>query len=299
MDKLVSVLIITMNRQGELFEVLKTIKDQTYSNVEILIAENGSKKTIIKEHKKRLKEYDDIQYFVLQNNLGVSGGRNYLLKKATGDVIIEIDDDALLVEKDSISNVVNYFNDNPEVGIQAFKSINYYTKKMDRYEFPFRNKKLDIQKPTECAWFIGVGHAFTRDLINKIGYYRDFFPWGSEEQDFALRTLSKNYEIIFNPAIKVLHKKSPFGRINNPIRHATVAFNNMMKIPAYNLPFIFLFTYLLIRGSQFVFKYRSIKPVYYGFKDLINDWSEIKNVRNNLGFNKSIKLMFNGARVLY
>ena len=235
----------------------------------------------------------------MSENLGVSGGRNFLLKKAKGDVIIEIDDDALLVEKDSISKVVNYFNENPKVGIQAFKSINYYTEKMDRNEFPFRNKKLVLKEPTECAWFIGVGHAFTKEVINKVGYYRDFFPWGSEEQDFSLRALSNNYKIIFNPRVKVLHKKSPHGRINNPIKHATVAFKNMMKIPAYNLSLILFCTYLLIRGTQFVVKYRSFIPVLIGIKDLIDEWDQIKILRKNIGLFNSLKLLLNGARIVF
>jgi len=299
MNQLVSILIITMNRKDELFEVLDSIKLQQYNNYEIIIAENGSTKEIIKEHQNKIKLYPNVQYHILPENLGVSGGRNYLLKISRGDIIIEIDDDASFVHEDSIIKVITYFDNNPSVGIQAFKSINFYTNQVDRNEFPFRNKKYDPQNATECMWFIGVGHAFTRELIDKIGIYRDFFPWGSEEQDYALRALNANYKIVFRPDIKVLHKKSPYGRIDNPIQHGSVAFNNMMKIPAYNLPPIFFLSYLIIRGSQFIIKYKSLTPIIDGLKLLFSKWATIKIHRQPISFTKSIKLLFQGARILF
>lgn len=171
---MVSVLMITHNRSEELIDTVKNILEQTHKNIEIIIVENGSLDAVIQKNRELLKDFD-LQYIVSNENLGVSGGRNLALKEANGDVIIEIDDDAVFDDPKSIDNVISFFEKNPTIGIQAFQIINYYTRKITNEEYPFRDKSRDSNSEGYTTWFIGAGHAFRKELIDEIGLYRDFF----------------------------------------------------------------------------------------------------------------------------
>ena len=51
---------------------------------------------------KRIAKEHNAKYFCMDINLGVSGGRNFGLRKAIGDIILEIDDDAEFESNDAI-----------------------------------------------------------------------------------------------------------------------------------------------------------------------------------------------------
>jgi len=255
---LVSVLIITRNRSEELFDTISNIQQQSYANIELIVLENGSDSQVVEHNKRRIQEYGNIHYVVLSENKGVSGGRNVALSQARGKYIVEVDDDAIFEYVDSIEKVVEFFERHPLVGIQAFKITNFFSKQIVPQEYPFRDKNRDPLLPGPCTWFIGAGHAFRRDMIGAIGTYRDFFPWGSEEQDLSMRALENDFEIYYNPRISILHKKSPKARIRNQSEFASIALKNRVKVAMLNLPILNVFSFFLIRGTQLSLRYKDI-----------------------------------------
>src|SRR5450432_341927 len=50
------------------------------------------------------------RYFDAPENLGVAKGRNYALKKGSAPVIIMLEDDAVLQNKDCLVNLINEFD---------------------------------------------------------------------------------------------------------------------------------------------------------------------------------------------
>lgn len=276
---MVSVLIITHNRSKELLETIKNINSQTFKEIEIIVVENGSDDEVVETNKAALK-VRDVTYISSEKNLGVSGGRNKALKLAKGEVIIEIDDDAVFDDDSSIEKIVKFFDEHKDVGIQAFRIINYYSREITPVEFPFKNKKRDPVKPGKSAWFIGAGHAFTRELIDEIGYYRDFFPWGSEEQDYSVRAIDAGYNIFYNSEIIVYHKKSPKGRISNPTEFAIVALTNRYKFALYNFPLFNVLSHIFIRSIQSVLKFKNPLIPIVALYRTFNQWNYIKSERN-------------------
>ncbi|MBO6536637.1 MAG: glycosyltransferase [Balneolaceae bacterium] len=295
---MVSVLMITHNRSEELIDTVKNILEQTHKNIEIIIVENGSLDAVIQKNRELLKDFD-LQYIVSNENLGVSGGRNLALKEANGDVIIEIDDDAVFDDPKSIDNVISFFEKNPTIGIQAFQIINYYTRKITNEEYPFRDKSRDSNSEGYTTWFIGAGHAFRKELIDEIGLYRDFFPWGSEEQDFSVRALNAGYEIFYNPEIIVYHKKSPNGRIENRIKFGGIALKNRIKFTLLNYPFRYALIHSIIRSTQSVIKFKSIRVLVLAINHLYNEFSYIVDNRKVIGKDTRKKLIERDGQLYY
>jgi GT2 family glycosyltransferase len=289
MEKLVSVLIITRNRSVELSETLLSISTQSYHPKTIIVLENGSDKETVLSNKKLVKEYEGV-YVVLHENLGVSGGRNVALSYAKGEYFLEIDDDAVFGDDYCIEKAVQFMDDNPSVGISAFKIINYYTKEITPQEYPFRNKRRDVNSCGSCTWFIGAGHIIRRELITEIGVYREFFPWGSEEQDLSLRAINAGFEIRYFPSVVIYHKKTPNARIQDPVVFAGIALKNRIKVALLNLPLYSTVTYFIVRGVQLTLKYRSLTIVPRAMAHLLSESNYIRKNRMKIG-KKAIKYL--------
>lgn len=103
----VSVIVPIYNSEKTLKKCIESIISQTYSNIEIILVNDGSKDTslnIMKEY----KEKDSRIIMISQPNKGVSGARNTGIKNATGDYITFIDSDDY-IEKDMLEETINIF----------------------------------------------------------------------------------------------------------------------------------------------------------------------------------------------
>jgi glycosyltransferase involved in cell wall biosynthesis len=88
-DKKVSVIIPNYNYAQYVGEAIESVIDQTYSNIEIIVVNNGSTDNSLE----LLKEFGDRICLVNQENLGQSGARKSGLLRATGDFIAFLDAD--------------------------------------------------------------------------------------------------------------------------------------------------------------------------------------------------------------
>lgn len=91
---LFSIIIPVYNRPQELDELLASVAQQSYTNFEVLIIEDGSvdkADLIVKKYAKSLQ----INYFFKENG-GQGFARNYAFERAKGDFFIILDSDALI-----------------------------------------------------------------------------------------------------------------------------------------------------------------------------------------------------------
>lgn len=92
-----SVIIPVYNRPDELKELLESLKNQTYTNFEVIVVEDGSSlksDTIAEDYQKDL----DITYFFKPNS-GPGQSRNYGSERATGEYHVFFDSDCIIPEK--------------------------------------------------------------------------------------------------------------------------------------------------------------------------------------------------------
>lgn len=209
-----SIVIITYNRKNDLRECIDSILNQSYVPDEIIIVDNNSTDGTENYFKSELKN-PLVKYIRLDKNLGVAGGRNYGIKQASGDILVFIDDDSLIEPINAIEKIIKKFEENPEIGIIAFKIVNYHTKTIWREEFPHIDKSLNPEEEFETTYFIGAGHAIRREVFKKCGLYPDDYFYGMEELDLSFRVIDKGFKIVYFPKVLVWHKKSPLGRVTD------------------------------------------------------------------------------------
>ena len=114
---LISVIIPVYNVEQYLDECIQSIRCQTYSNLEIILVDDGSPDNcpaICDE----LAQQDERIIVIHKKNEGVSSARNAGLDKATGEFVAFVDSDDWIAP-DMYSKLVKILADNPSIGIAA------------------------------------------------------------------------------------------------------------------------------------------------------------------------------------
>ena len=102
MNEKVSIIIPVFNGEKYIEECIKSIINQTYKNLEIIIVNDGSTDKSI-EIVNKYKEVDDRIKIINKENQGVSIARNIGMENATSEWIMFVDSDDTL-EKDAVEN---------------------------------------------------------------------------------------------------------------------------------------------------------------------------------------------------
>jgi GT2 family glycosyltransferase len=219
-----SILIITYNRPEDTFALLENLREQQHilhHVKEILLLNNASTAsyTIIEQFISDHTELP-IQYIVHDKNLGVAGGRNFLIKKAKGDSLLVLDDDVVFEKNNAIEAISALFSQQRFIeNNTAVITLNiFYYDTNERQPSAFPHK--DIENYKNKPWFLtyyftGAAHLMKRELFNKTGFYPEDFFYGMEEYDLSYRVLDSGYTLAYDDSVKVLHKESPTGRVSN------------------------------------------------------------------------------------
>lgn len=111
-DILISIITPVYNSEKYIGETIKSVLNQTYTNWEMLIADDCSKDNTAN----LVKGFDDprIKYFKLQENSGAAVARNEALEKAKGNYIAFLDADDMW-KPNKLEKQLNFMSDN-EIG---------------------------------------------------------------------------------------------------------------------------------------------------------------------------------------
>lgn len=248
-----SIILLTFKRDDilqEQFDHLSGIYNQKKNDCEVILIDNNADG---KNRSHYLDRFKNSQYKQLNKNKGVAGGRNEGILIAKGDILLFLDDDALIYPENCLELIENNFLKESKVKIQAFKSINFNTKKMDRVEFPHPDKKKNPNIPFKTYRFIGVAHAIRADLFNDIGLYQNDFFFMAEEWDLSYACINAGFEILYFPTVWVYHKKHIAGRLIN-LKVLEKSLLNKMKIGYRFLSIPYFFLNTLIWSVFVIFK---------------------------------------------
>ena len=280
--KPLSFIIITFNRAADLLELLQNISSLDRVNdllEEVVVLNNASTDdySTVKNFIKSNPAFP-VKYFESPENLGVAKGRNLALKKGTAPVIIMIDDDAVLQNKNCLVNLIEEFEhkntDRPKA-IISFKILYYDTLEMQKNGLP--HKRYEDYKDKsffETYFYAGGAHAIKRELINKLGDYPDDFFYGMEEYDLSYRIIDAGYSIVYSDKIVMLHKESPLGR--KPKKEKLqMMWINKSKVAWRYLPKKYFYSTAFMWSLQF------LKETNFNFAGFIEGWRKIFQISSN------------------
>jgi GT2 family glycosyltransferase len=210
----ISLIVVAFNRKDELVDCIAAAADQTRPPDEIVVVDNGSTDgTHALFAPGGVLDLPGLRHVASAGNLGVAGGRNLGIRAATGDLLVFVDDDALLAPREALAAVERAFEERGDVGVLAFKVVNHHTRTIRREEFPHADKGLDPTAEFETSYYVGAGHAIRASVFAACGLYPEDYFYGMEELDLSFRAIDRGFRIVYFPDAVVWHRKSPGGRV--------------------------------------------------------------------------------------
>ncbi|MGW2228675.1 glycosyltransferase family 2 protein [Streptomyces formicae] len=205
------VVVITMgDRPRELDALLASVAAQDVPADRVVLVGNGS---VLPALPALPGEVTTVE---LDENLGCPGGRNVAIERLMAfgdvDVVIELDDDGLLVERDVFRRIRDLYAADPRLGIVGFR-IADETGETQRRHIP-RLRATDPMRGGPVTAFLGGGHAFSMTMLTRTGIWPAQFFFGHEETDLAWRAVDDGWQILYEPALLLQHPRT------SPARHA-------------------------------------------------------------------------------
>ena len=230
----ISIITVNYNGLDLTVELLDSIRQLSYKNVEIFVVDNASK---VNPQSFFNDQYPEVKYIRSEKNLGFAGGNNLAVKEAKGDFLFFINNDAEMTEG-CLEKLVELFQSHPKLGIASplLCYFNDNTKENpDLIQYagsthlhPMTARNLTIgekeinngqyNKPRPTAYAHGAAMIVKREVIDNVGVmFEDFFLY-YEELDWCERIRRAGYEIWVEPRAKIYHKESVTVGAMSPLK---------------------------------------------------------------------------------
>jgi len=163
----VSIIIPTYNRARLLPNAIRSVLEQSYGHIEIVVIDDGS----TDDTRKVLEPFKDRILYLTSDHKGTAHARNVGMKAATGKYIAFLDsDDTYLPYK--IELQVSFMEDHPEVGIVYTEfSGSYENKFIDEYHLRTYHDSYDRKGWAYEDMFPVKGEFFLPAVNRSVQYY--------------------------------------------------------------------------------------------------------------------------------
>lgn len=201
-----SVIIPAHNTSSYIERCLKSILDQDFKNLEIIVIDDGSTDDLNRRVKDLKQSYKNLIRFYRTKHKGVSNARNLGLRKSRGEYIVFVDSDDYLYY--NIFNYINYFEEDVDCFIMQFKKYNLAT-----------NDFIDFEQDTILS-AENINKRKHEDVLNEFYRTRAITPvWRFVVKSAIAKKIKFTKNIIFEDeewSSKVLIKAQSFHLIDKP-----------------------------------------------------------------------------------
>lgn len=252
----VGCVILTLGDRGDdLARAIKSVSMQRDVDVDCLVVINASSADV--------EGLSGARTHVTGRNLGVPAGRNEGARRVTGDIVMFLDDDAVLSDDQVLRNAAERFAAEPRLGILSLRIIDPDGGPGARRHVP----RLYVGDPavsSEVTTFLGGACIVRRAVLDEVGGFPADFFYAHEETSLAWRALDAGWRIRYTGDLSVNHPVTP------PARHAHYHYltaRNRVLLARRYLPWPIAATYLTVwAAASFVRARRNgLLPTLRGF----------------------------------
>jgi GT2 family glycosyltransferase len=258
--------------------LLKSLLKQSISNFEIIIVDDSPRQTaknVTNKYKSLFRARGiELKYVVSETHEGLTKARNLGVKLASGDIVLFLEDDITLYDKDMLKKLIELYEEIPDaICIQPYiitlgvdtskftfvdnlknavaKALMLMYRKdnasdVRRSGVPILPRQITLDK-IKARRLSGVTSC-RKFTYNEIRYDENLKLWAyMEDLDFSYRAY-KRYpgSLYITSRVKVLHKKSQEARLPNKltIYMMTIYWFYVFFKDIYNSSFLNLFAFL-------------------------------------------------------
>jgi glycosyltransferase EpsE len=207
---LVSILISTYNDEISVVNAVRSVQNQTYKNLEIIVLDDGSTDDTYKLVKSITDNDSRVKLLKNEENIGLTKSLNILIKESTGDIIARQDaDDISLPQR--IRTQINF--------IQKYKldfcSSRAVTMKSNR-KIPslsfYLPKKFIIKLKNP---FIHGTLMIKKDVLLKVGNYDENYYY-SQDYKLMIKLINEGFKFkVLKKPLYVLNTENNISTLNS------------------------------------------------------------------------------------
>jgi len=276
---LVSIIVPAYNEELTLENCIKSLRKQTYKNIEIVIVDDGSKDKTKDLGKLLESKYSNVSFFSKKNG-GKASALNYGIYRANGEIVISMDADSMFLI-DTIRQLVLSFCNPNVVAVGGNVKVVNRQKLINKFQAVEYITGLGIQRRAfaslNCMQVIsGAVGAFRRkELIEVGGYSTDTIV---EDMDITISLARLGHKIDYN-ANAIAYTEAPetindfikqryrwvYGGFQVVRKHRDLIFNAKYKnIGLIGMPYFLLFPWVDVLIS-FLFFFAVIRVIFSGY----------------------------------
>lgn len=220
-----TLVVATWQRADSLRSTLASLRDQTYSELDIVVVCDGEDPQtgrVADEFRADCR----IRWFFHTSNLGLAAARNTGAREAAGDVVLFMDDDISagpgLVEAHMVHHLIagnlrrlvvcGLTNEDPER--QFATCIDRRLHQMREAITAESAAALLLSGPeslgddVERSLWCGLNCSVRREAFLRAGGFNEYFRRSGEEMEMGQRLHLQGFEFVFEPRARVLHKNT-------------------------------------------------------------------------------------------
>ena len=207
MNNLISVVVTCYNHEKYIEQCLRSIYNQTYRNIELIVLDDGSTDGSTKIIQQVLKDSPFVTKFESHENVGVVKNRNMGLSLINGDYLLFVDSDNYL-DMDYIEQLYSKL-------IETNADIAYCDLfNPEKEEFYLKSREFDLTDFLNAS-FIDNCSLIRRSIIGNARYDENLNRKKLEDYDFLLNLIIDNgAKAVYQPNTKLNYRVFETGSIS-------------------------------------------------------------------------------------
>jgi len=217
---------------------------------------------------------------IVIKGLNVPDNRNNGVKKAKGEIVVFLDDDAI-IERDLLNKMDKFFMDHPEIDIlggpqltprsdKLFAKISGYAlgSPFGAFGFYKRYTKAKLNLNADSSYITGANLTVKRNIFKKIKFDRKIYP--ADDVNFVNLAKEAGFKVGYSPEILIYHRRRANlrGLIEQIFDYGQSRSNKKLaaehnKIPFFLIPSLFLIYLLSLPALYFISKLFLIPLSFY------------------------------------
>lgn len=277
MSKL-SIILINYNGGDLTVACLKSLYEQSYTDFDILLVDNGStdgSMDVVRSFLKKSSIKNLVRIVSVGFNSGFTGGNAAGWGQAKGQYICVLNNDAA-PDREWLEHLVRAMEADSAIGICASKMLVSGTNIIDSAGDGFsallkgfkrgEGESSDKYKEQEYVFGACAGAAlYRRKMLDEIGFFDEDFFLIHEDTDLNFRAQLAGWKVLYVPAAVVYHKvRSTIGHMSDTAVYYTLRNSELVRIK--NIPVKLFMRYLpeLVLGTiaeicYFAVKHRKLR----------------------------------------
>ncbi len=221
---MLSVILCTYNRERYIYNVLQSIAAGGFGDYEIVLVNNNSTDGTESECQRFAKDHPEVAMrYCVEKQQGLSYARNRGIMESQGEVLVYVDDDAV-VNREYLQTYADFFNRNKEAvaaggpitprydGCEEPSWMSHYTRQLVTGELNLGTREREFPKGA----FPGGGNAaYRKSVFDEVGLFnvelgrKGNSLIGAEEKDLFDKMTSRGMKFYYLPNAILYHLIPP------------------------------------------------------------------------------------------